>query len=62
MPNRVFYTDDNTPYKVMGALTGDGEMDLKDALNSIKRLNASGLVVVEYAKAGSTAPAASDTE
>lgn len=55
MPNKVFYTDDKTPYKVMRALTADGAMDLPSALDTIDRLQGEGIQLVENAPKGATA-------
>lgn len=62
MPNRVYFIDDSTPYKVLEALTENNSMDLRQSLAAVKRLKDAGIQLVENAKAGSTAPAVSDTE
>ena len=55
MANRVYYTDEHTPFKTMRALTQDGAMDLEGALATIDRLQGNGLQIVENAAKGATA-------
>ena len=58
MPNRVYFTDEKTPFKTMRALTQDGAMDLEGALATIDRLQGNGLQIVENAPKNATADAA----
>ena len=55
MPNRVYFTDERTSFKVMRALTQDGAMDLEQALDTVDRLQGNGLQIVENAPKGATA-------
>lgn len=55
MPNRVYFTDERTPFKTMRALTQNDSMTLEQALDTVDRLQGNGLQIVENAPKGATA-------
>lgn len=50
MPNSVSSHNDRTLFKVLGALTADGEMDLQQAMQVIDRIMAAGILFREPAE------------
>lgn len=47
MPNKVTYSDEKTMAKVYRAIVGDAELDIKQALDAVDRLQAAGILFME---------------